>query len=95
MEKAHELSGGKNYHKINFLQNGYGARVKALHFLSTSKLIDALVSMVKQLLTAKLSDRIKMHKTLDSLQKDIPKEVLPTEYGGEEKSLYELNGKDP
>lgn len=75
------------------LQEGYGVRLKAIYQLSSSKLIDVLVSITKQALSAKLGNRIRVLKNLEAVHEHIPKEILPKDYDGNEKSLAELQGK--
>lgn len=67
--------------------------MKAINLLSPSKLIGTLISLMKQVLSAKLGDRIHILKTVEELHEHIPKEILPKDYGGNEKSLAELQGK--
>lgn len=65
----------------------------AIYLISSSKVVDAFVSILKQALRAKLSNRICVLKTAEALSENIPKEILPKDYGGNEKSLAELHGK--
>ncbi|KOB51895.1 CRAL/TRIO domain-containing protein [Operophtera brumata] len=48
---------------------GYAARLKAIHFISTSKAIDLLVNIMKQMFSAKIANRIHVHKTIEELCK--------------------------
>ena len=68
-------------------------RIKGFHLLSQSKAIDALVALFKQVFSAKLASRIIVHKTMDTLYDHVPKETLPKDYGGNEKTLTELHSK--
>ena len=68
-------------------------RLKGIHLLSESKAIDAIVSLFKQVFSAKIASRIAVHKTIDTFYEYVPKESLPREYGGNEKTLTELHGK--
>ncbi|CAH2093973.1 unnamed protein product [Euphydryas editha] len=76
---------------LTILKEGYGLRLKSLHFLSESKAVETIVALFKQVLSAKLRDRVNVHKTTESLHEYIPKEILPIEYQGQEKSLLELH----
>ncbi|CAK1590215.1 unnamed protein product [Parnassius mnemosyne] len=69
---------------------GYGMRLKGIHILTASKFVDALVSILKQVLSEKLSKRIVVHKSVESLYDVTPKEILPIEYGGEERSINKI-----
>lgn len=61
--------------------------------LSTSKLIETLVSAFKQFLSAKVGSRIHVHSTIESLHEHIETDILPKEYGGNENSLSELHSE--
>ncbi|XP_023952935.2 alpha-tocopherol transfer protein-like [Bicyclus anynana] len=67
--------------------DGYKPSVKGIHIISQSKFIDGLVTLVKQVVSAKVAARIKIHKNHESLHDFIPKAILPKDYGGEERSL--------
>ncbi|XP_026749819.2 alpha-tocopherol transfer protein-like [Galleria mellonella] len=70
---------------------GYGLRVKGIHFLTPSKFIDGFVALWKQILSEKVANRLHVHKSLESLHDSIPKDLLPAEYGGKEKTLVEIH----
>nr|ATY51933.1 CTD19 [Heliconius melpomene] len=78
---------------IVIMKEGYGMRIKDVHLLSQSKAIDAIISLFKQVFSAKLAARVVVHKTLDSLHQYVPQEILPKDYGGNEKPLQELYSK--
>ncbi|XP_047999642.1 alpha-tocopherol transfer protein-like [Leguminivora glycinivorella] len=77
-------------HCITILLDGYGMRVKGIHIVTPSKAADALVTFLKQLLTAKLSGRIHVHKDTDTLFAHVPKSILPRELGGDGPTLTEM-----
>ncbi|XP_023947361.2 uncharacterized protein LOC112052492 [Bicyclus anynana] len=80
-----------NMHQLlKITMDGFGMRIKGIHYLSTSKAIDTLISLFKQVLSAKVAERIQVHKDVDDLYKFIPKEIMPADYGGLEKSTYQL-----
>lgn len=67
-------------------------RIKGIHIITTSKAVDLLVTLLKQVISEKIIDRIKVHKNVDTLYEFIPKEVLPKEYGGDENPLKTIYG---
>lgn len=69
-----------------------GQRMKRIHMISGSKLFDALLMAFKQGLSAKLRERIVIHQNLEGLHNYVPKDLLPKEFGGDERSVKELNG---
>ncbi|XP_047538586.1 uncharacterized protein LOC125072118 [Vanessa atalanta] len=76
---------------ISILIEGYKMRVKGFHFLTPSKSIDTLISIFKRALSPKLRQRIQIHRDLESLHKYVPKEIMPSDLGGQEKSIKELH----
>lgn len=73
-------------------QEGYGMRIKGIHIITPSKMVDALLTLLKQVLSPKVAGRIHVHKTIDTVYKHVDKDILPQEYGGNEMSLKKLNG---
>ncbi|CAH2238877.1 uncharacterized protein LOC120628455 [Pararge aegeria] len=69
---------------------GYGMRIQAIHLISQSKFVDTLVTILKQVLSAKVASRINIHKSHEELHKYISKDILPKDFGGEERSLKKL-----
>ncbi|XP_050353567.1 uncharacterized protein LOC126775572 [Nymphalis io] len=69
---------------------GYGLRVKAIHIISPSKVINTLVAILNQVLSSKVAGKIQVHKNIEELYKHIPKEILPKDCGGTERSLKDL-----
>ncbi|KAG6457317.1 alpha-tocopherol transfer protein-like [Manduca sexta] len=71
----------------------YGARLKGIHIVTSSKLADALVSFIKPFFGAKLATRFHVYKKMDDLFETVPRDIFPIEYGGKEKSIAELHDK--
>ncbi|EFA05518.1 alpha-tocopherol transfer protein-like [Tribolium castaneum] len=65
--------------------------VKSVNLVNCSSLTDYFLRFFKPLASQKVVERICVHNDLQSLHQVVPKEVLPKDYGGEEKSLKELN----
>ncbi|XP_063541338.1 alpha-tocopherol transfer protein-like [Cydia strobilella] len=76
---------------LTILKDGYGMRLKGLHVLTMSKATDALVTFAKQLLPKKLAGRLHVHRDMDTLYNFVPKEILPSDLGGDALSLSELH----
>ncbi|XP_075984092.1 alpha-tocopherol transfer protein-like [Anticarsia gemmatalis] len=75
---------------VSIVIEGYGGRIKSLNVLTQSKTVDLFVKMIKQFVSQKISSRLSVQRTLDAVYDVVPKELLPKEYGGEEKSCREL-----
>ncbi|XP_041971676.1 uncharacterized protein LOC121727757 isoform X1 [Aricia agestis] len=75
---------------LMIMTEGFGMRVKGLHILSKNKGIGVVVKIFKRVLSKKLANRLQVHKSFDTLYDYVPKDVLPVEYGGPEKSLRTL-----
>lgn len=75
------------------VQEAYPVKLKEVHVINISPIVDTIVNFVKPFLKEKIRDRIHIHSSLEDLYKFVPKEMLPTEYGGDAGSIIELNGK--
>lgn len=73
-----------------FLQEGPPVTLVCNHVVNTSVVLDGIVAMVKPILSKRVSDLLQFHRTGNGLLSFIDKEVLPVDYGGEEKPLDEL-----
>ncbi|XP_045503495.1 uncharacterized protein LOC123700349 [Colias croceus] len=76
---------------FNLYTEAYGMKIIAIHIISTSKLIDTFVAILKQILKPKIVDRIKLHKSWDELHDILGKEVIPNDFGGFEKSVKDIH----
>ena len=74
------------------VQEAYPVKLKEVHVINISPIVDTIVNFVKPFLKEKIRDRIHIHSNLEDLYKFVPKEMLPTEYGGDAGSIVELNG---
>lgn len=73
-----------------FAEKAAPMRLKGIHLVNCPKEAQAVLSLIRSLMSAKLQQRFYIHKTLDDLYKIIPRENLPVEYGGTNGSLDEL-----
>ncbi|PZC72916.1 hypothetical protein B5X24_HaOG210351 [Helicoverpa armigera] len=70
---------------------GYALRIKVIYVVSTSKAIDAFVTLLKQVVSHKVSDRIYVLKTVEAIHEFVPREALPKDYGGDQMTLKEAD----
>ncbi|CAG9858028.1 unnamed protein product [Phyllotreta striolata] len=68
----------------------WGSRIKEFHIINHSPAIDAILTVAKGILNKKLYNRIFLHHTYDSLLEKIPKDLLPSDFCGDQKSIKEL-----
>jgi hypothetical protein len=73
-------------------QSGYKCRVKGIHLIQPPPAIDSLLRMVKKVLPKKIAGRMHLHHDLASLHQHVDKEILPKDYGGDQKPFLELAG---
>ncbi|EEC18831.1 conserved hypothetical protein [Ixodes scapularis] len=58
-------------------------RVKVVHVIRQSFVYDILISIIRHLISSKYVERIHLHGTkFEDLQKELPVDILPEEYGG-------------
>ncbi|KAJ8947670.1 hypothetical protein NQ318_009554 [Aromia moschata] len=65
-------------------------RIKGIHVIQSPSYVDIVVNIAKSVLKPKLARRIHVHDRLEALYEYVSKDVLPSEYGGEERPLKEL-----
>lgn len=81
---------------VTGLEDVYPVRIIAFHLINLKKappLFELVIKTFKGLCKTKLGERIRIHDTLESLYKEIPKSMLPTEYGGDAGSCEALMEK--
>ncbi|XP_069978324.1 alpha-tocopherol transfer protein-like isoform X2 [Penaeus vannamei] len=76
---------------LTILQDGYPMRPKGLNYIHTPAAFDTVFSIFKSFMKEKMKKRIHIHGSdLESLHKEIPKEILPVEYGGTNGTIEEI-----
>ncbi|CAG5047575.1 unnamed protein product [Parnassius apollo] len=73
------------------VQEAYPVKLKEVHVVNASPLVDKLVGIIKPFLKEKIKKRIFIHTDMNTLYEYVPKDVLPIEYGGTCGSLKEIN----
>uniref|UniRef100_A0A336MFQ7 CSON014692 protein n=1 Tax=Culicoides sonorensis TaxID=179676 RepID=A0A336MFQ7_CULSO len=73
------------------VQEAYPVKLKEVHVINVSPLVDTIVNFVKPFLKEKIRERIHLHSSMDSLYKFVPKDMLPIEYGGQAGNIKDLN----
>ncbi|XP_050353560.1 alpha-tocopherol transfer protein-like [Nymphalis io] len=69
---------------------GYGTKIKGIHILNAPSFVDKFVFLIKQGLKEKVAKRLHVHSSYEELYKEIPKEILPKDYGGDGPSCASL-----
>ncbi|KAF9812566.1 hypothetical protein SFRURICE_014425 [Spodoptera frugiperda] len=72
------------------VQEAYPIKLKEVHIINTSPLVERFVNFVKPFLKEKIRKRIYIHREVKDLYKYIPQEMLPSEYGGQCGSMATL-----
>ncbi|CAG9791525.1 unnamed protein product [Diatraea saccharalis] len=78
-------------HLINLMLSGYGFRIKGLHIITNSKLIDSLMAIFKQVFSNKIAGRIQVFRNIEDFYENFDRNILPEEYCGQERSIVNLN----
>lgn len=73
------------------VQEAYPVKLKEVHVVNVSPLVDTIVSWVKPFIKEKIRNRIHLHSTFDTLHQKLPKEILPEEYGGTAGKLQDFH----
>ncbi|XP_059049311.1 alpha-tocopherol transfer protein-like [Achroia grisella] len=72
------------------IQEAYPVKLKEVHVVNVSPLVDAVLSMVKPFLKEKIKKRIFIHHDLETLYEYVPKDILPVEFGGTSGHIDEI-----
>ncbi|XP_072934787.1 alpha-tocopherol transfer protein-like [Epargyreus clarus] len=72
---------------LTIMIEGFGMRIKGMHIFTPSKLVDSFVTILKQVTSPKIANRIHSYTTLEPISNIVPLEILPSDYGGQERPL--------
>ncbi|XP_044260173.1 alpha-tocopherol transfer protein-like [Tribolium madens] len=64
------------------VQEAYPVKVKEVHVINATPLVDFIIKWVSPFLKEKIRKRIHVHPDLESLFRFVPRELLPEEFGG-------------
>ncbi|KAH8235665.1 hypothetical protein KR032_004948 [Drosophila birchii] len=79
---------------MKFLQEAYPSRLKAMHVINCPSFLDKLVSMMSPFLREEVRNMIKYHtEGLESLYAEVPRDMLPEEYGGKAGTMEQLKAR--
>ncbi|XP_017045964.1 alpha-tocopherol transfer protein-like [Drosophila ficusphila] len=79
---------------MKFLQEAYPSRLQAMHVINCPSFLDRLISMMSPFLREEVRNMIKYHtEGLESLYEEVPKDMLPKEYGGKAGTIAELKAR--
>lgn len=74
------------------VQEAYPVKLKEVHVVNASPIVDTIIQWVKPFLKEKIRNRIHVHTNLESLYKFVSKDILPEEYGGTAGKIDQFNG---
>ncbi|XP_028140957.2 alpha-tocopherol transfer protein-like isoform X1 [Diabrotica virgifera virgifera] len=72
------------------LERVHSLRTHSVHVINAPSYYNQIVTLFKSLAKKKLADRVHVHKSLDELLKHLPLDILPSDFGGKQKSCDEL-----
>ncbi|XP_052751970.1 alpha-tocopherol transfer protein-like [Galleria mellonella] len=73
------------------VQEAYPVKLKEVHIVNTSPIVEAFINLVKPFLKEKIRKRIFIHKDIKDLYKYVPQDMLPVEYGGTCGTMNEIH----
>ncbi|XP_060807666.1 uncharacterized protein LOC106142999 [Amyelois transitella] len=74
-----------------FSQDAAPLRMKGFHYINTPPGFETIFNLMKGFLNEKNKSRLFVHnKNYDEMYKEIPKEILPAEYGGNSGTMAEI-----
>ncbi|XP_028140956.2 retinaldehyde-binding protein 1-like isoform X3 [Diabrotica virgifera virgifera] len=72
------------------LERVHSFRTHSIHFINAPAYYHHTITLFKTFLKKKLSDRVYSHRSLDEVLKHLPLDILPSDFGGKQKSCAEL-----
>ncbi|XP_016973950.1 alpha-tocopherol transfer protein-like [Drosophila rhopaloa] len=76
-----------------FAEKAQPTRLKGVHLINCPKEGVALLNLAKSLMPSKLQQRFHVYKNLEQLNKVIPREYLPEEYGGSNGRIADIQAE--
>lgn len=76
------------------LCKSYPTRVNRIHFIDIDGPAGSVIGMIVRLMTKDGKRKVKIHQSLRSLHKYIPKMMLPEDLGGEMQSIDKIKSKN-
>lgn len=73
------------------VQDAYPVKLKEVHVINISPLVDTIVTFVKPLIKEKIRNRIFLHSDIKTLYEHVPREMLPAEYGGDAGPIQDIH----
>uniref|UniRef100_A0A1B6LYR8 CRAL-TRIO domain-containing protein n=2 Tax=Graphocephala atropunctata TaxID=36148 RepID=A0A1B6LYR8_9HEMI len=74
-------------------QEAYPQRLKEIHMLNAPPYVDKVVNVYKMFMKEKIRNRFQIHTSYKSLYPSIPQSMLPSNFGGDGKSIETLEGE--
>ncbi|XP_046141074.1 uncharacterized protein LOC114879609 [Osmia bicornis bicornis] len=78
---------------LYYLQEGLPVRLKGLHFMNITSVMDVILNMMKPFMKKELLDMLHTHTNLETLSKFLPLDALPNETGGKAGAIAQLHEK--
>jgi len=77
---------------ISCFQTAYPVRPKQLHFLNTFGAVESILKVIKFFMSEKIRNRVNVYseKHVNDMQRLVPADILPNEYGGTAGPLDEM-----
>ncbi|XP_050697212.1 alpha-tocopherol transfer protein-like isoform X6 [Eriocheir sinensis] len=73
------------------MQDGYPMRPKGLNYINTPEAFNTVFNIFKSFMKEKMKRRVHIHGSdMESLYKEVPRDILPVEYGGTNGTVEEI-----
>ncbi|XP_058810879.1 alpha-tocopherol transfer protein-like [Phymastichus coffea] len=76
---------------LYYLQDGMPVRLKSLHFVNMSSIMEIIINMARPFMKKELLDVMHCHTSMESVEKFLPLEIFPNELGGKAGALEDLH----
>ncbi|PSN31652.1 hypothetical protein C0J52_14955 [Blattella germanica] len=79
---------------MTYIQECHPIRLKRVHVINTVAFMDKVLALVKPFMKSSLMSILHLHGPVESLEKFLPLEILPEEYGGKSESCSVIFGRE-
>ncbi|XP_068915812.1 alpha-tocopherol transfer protein-like isoform X2 [Tenebrio molitor] len=76
--------------QISMIEKGYSCRMLGVDLVNFPSFASKIMALLKMLLRPKIYERVKIHPNLESVYEVMPKDCLPSEYGGTYSTIPKL-----